>query len=86
MLLLYLPHLAQNEYRSLTKLDVGIFMKTFFCAEFIVDFFFFFTVPLSYLLFQLKKNPSEKEREEARQFLCTHVDVPALHPFGPVCL
>lgn len=52
MLLLYLPHLVQNEYRSLTKLEVGIFMKAFFNAKFIVDLF---SVLFLYLLFQLKK-------------------------------
>lgn len=45
MLLLYLPH------RTLSMLEVGIFMKTVFYVEFIVDLF---SVPLSYLLLQLK--------------------------------
>lgn len=46
MLLLYLP------YRTLSMLEVGIFMKTFFYVEFIVDLF---SVPLSYFLLQLKE-------------------------------
>lgn len=49
MLLLYLPHLVQNEHRSSAKLEVGIFVKTFFYVEPIVS------VSLPRLLFQSKQ-------------------------------